>query len=283
MSALAKVVLITGCSSGIGDATARRLAAGGWTVYATARNVSAIESLAAEGCQTLALDVTDEASMVAAVRAVEDAHGAVGALVSNAAFNVLGAIETVSMETVRSMFETNVFGAARLAQLVLPAMRAKGAGRIVNVSSMNARVTFPGMGYYCSTKHALDAIGDALRYETRTFGIDVVSIQPGFVKTGFGAAAAGRMEDGDGVYADFEAATAESARNYTRAVNFLACSADDVAATIEKALTADRPRSRYRVARSARLFLGARHVLPDAAFDAMLRSQFPSPARRDAG
>ena len=166
-------VLITGCSSGIGHATAERLAAAGWTVYATARKPETLAELEARGCRTLALDVTDEASMEAAVAAVEGEHGSVGALVNNAGYSQSGAIETVPMEKVRAQFETNVFGLVRMCQLVLPAMRAAGRGRIVNVSSMGGKLVFPGGGAYHASKHAVEALSDALRFEVRAFGVRV--------------------------------------------------------------------------------------------------------------
>src|SRR5215216_6304951 len=135
-----RTVLITGCSTGIGRACAQRLARAGHTVYATARRVESIEGLRAAGCRTLALDVTDEGSMRAAVEAVEAEQGAVGALVNNAGYSQSGAIETVSIKDLRRQFETNVFGLVRMCQLVLPRMRAAGDGRIVNMSSMGGKI-----------------------------------------------------------------------------------------------------------------------------------------------
>ena len=279
---MSKTVIVTGCSSGIGRATAKRLAQAGWTVYATARRTASIADLEADGCKTLALDVTDEASMEAAVGAVEKAEGGVDALVNNAGIQEIGAIETVPMDRVRALFETNVFGAARLTQLVLPGMRSRGSGRIVTIGSMNGRFTWPGTGYYCATKHALEAISDALRHEVRPFGIDAVLIEPGFVKTPLGETAAHRRtEADDGPYASYNAAVADVASSYTTgALGTLACTPEAVAKTVEKALAADgRPRARYRVAPSAGLFMTTRKVLPDAAFDALLRSQMPTPTR----
>jgi NAD(P)-dependent dehydrogenase (short-subunit alcohol dehydrogenase family) len=276
---MSKTVIINGCSSGIGRATAKRLAQSGWTVYATARRTASIEDLEADGCKTLALDVTDEDSMVAAVRAVEEAEGSIDALVNNAGIQEIGAIETVPMDRVRGLFETNVFGAARLTQLVLPGMRERGRGRIVTIGSMNGRFTWPGTGYYCATKHALEAISDALRHEVRPFGIDVVLVQPGFVKTPLGETAAGRRTEDDGPYASYNSAVADVATTYTTGMlGKLACSAEAVAETVDKALSSEgRPRARYRVAPSASLFMTTRKLLPDAGFDALLRSQMPAP------
>lgn len=271
-------VLITGCSSGIGRETAKLLAREGYTVYASARRPETIEDLSHHGCKLLALDVTDDASAVTAVRAVEDAEGAVGALVNNAGINELGAIETVPLDRVRRIFETNVFGAIRMSQLVLPRMRRAGDGVIVNVGSMNGRFTFPGMGNYCATKHALEAISDALRHEVRPFGVRVSLIEPGMVRTEFGetAAADRTTAGGDGPYGTYNDEIAEAARSWKDGpAAKLACDAEDVAATILKAIRSPRPR--YRVAASARMMLTARKILPDAAFDAFIRTQFPSP------
>ena len=209
-----KVVLVTGCSSGIGRATAQRLAERDWTVYATARKPEAIADLEAAGCRTLALDVNDEASMAAAVATIEAEHGAVGVLINNAGYSQSGAIESVGIDEVRRQFETNVFGLVRLTQLVLPAMRAQQFGKVVNVSSMGANFTFPGGGFYHATKYALEAISDALRFEVKAFGIDVVVIQPGIIRTGFGDAAIASMED-DGA-APMTARTTRSTRTSPR-------------------------------------------------------------------
>src|SRR5919204_2238367 len=210
MADVSRAVLITGCSSGIGRATAERLAARGWKVYATARSPESIADLGERGCETQALDVTDEESMRSAVEAVEESEGAVGVLVNNAGYSQSGAIETVPMERIRAQFDTNVFGLIRMCQLVLPSMRRQGWGRIVNVSSMGGRLTFPGGGAYHATKHAVEAISDALRFEVRGFGVDVVVIEPGLIKTRFGETAVGsittQVPGGDDPYADFNAA-----------------------------------------------------------------------------
>src|SRR5581483_4098653 len=190
VSVASKAVLITGCSSGIGHATAEFLAREGWTVYATARKPETLSDLERSGCKTLALDVTDEASMAAAVETVETAEGAVGVLVNNAGYSQSGAVESVSLEQVRRQFETNVFGLIRMCQLVLPGMRAQGWGRIVNLSSMGGRLTFPGGGCYHATKYAVEAISDALRFEVRGFGVEVIIVEPGLIVTNFGDTAA---------------------------------------------------------------------------------------------
>ncbi len=185
----AGAVLVTGASSGIGHATARALAAAGYVTVATARDPAALADLAAVGCQTLALDVTDEGALTAAVRTVEQAHGGVAVLINNAGYGEMGPLEEVPIAALRRQFETNVVGAARLCQLVLPGMRRRGYGRIVNVSTMGGVMAMLGGGAYYASKHALEALSDALRAEVAPFGIAVVVIQPGLVWSGFNATA----------------------------------------------------------------------------------------------
>jgi NAD(P)-dependent dehydrogenase (short-subunit alcohol dehydrogenase family) len=270
-------VLITGCSSGIGEETARRFASKGWTVHATARRPEQLADLAAAGCNTLALDVTDEDSMRAAVAAVEAEHGAVGALVNNAGYSLSGAVETLSMDDVRRQFETNVFGLVRMCQLTLPGMRRAGRGRIVNVSSMGGKIVVPGGGAYHATKHAVEALSDALRFEVAGYGIRVVIVEPGLIRTEFGDTAAGTV-DARGPYGDFNAAVATTtAEAYEGPMSKLGGGPEAVARVIEKAIAAKRPRTRYPVTASARVMMGMNAVLPDRLWDAAMRTSFPRP------
>jgi NAD(P)-dependent dehydrogenase (short-subunit alcohol dehydrogenase family) len=251
-------------------------------VYATARRPESIADLAERGCRTLPLDVTDEESMRAAVDAVADAEGAVGVLVNNAGYSQSGALETLSMERLRAQFETNVFGLVRMCQLVLGGMRRQGWGKIVNVSSMGGRLTFPGGGAYHATKHAVEALSDALRFEVRGFGIDVVVIEPGLIRTRFGETAAGSIaapeQSSDDPYASFNAAVgAATAGIYEGPMARLGGGPESVARAIERAISSRRPKTRYKVTPSARLALAQRRLLTDRAWDAMIRSQFPSP------
>src|SRR3954469_12281318 len=276
-----KAVLITGCSTGIGRATAEHLAGRGHTVYATARRLESIADLEAKGCRTLALDVTDEASMAAAVQAVEEAEGAVGVLVNNAGYSLSGALETLDMDEVRRQFETNVFGLARMCQLALPGMRAQGWGRVVNLSSMGGKLTFPGGGYYHATKHAVEALSDALRFEVAGFGVKVVVVEPGTIRTGFADAATTALEDvpDEGADAAFNAEVGRATRDaYEKGpMKVLGGEADDVAKVIEKALGARNPKPRYTVTPSARVLLGQRAVLSDRMWDRFVATQFPRP------
>jgi NADP-dependent 3-hydroxy acid dehydrogenase YdfG len=277
---LSKAVLITGCSSGIGEATARRLARGGWTVYATARKPETVEHLAREGCKTLRLDVTDESSMQAAVDAVLSAEGAVGVLINNAGYSQGGALEQVSMEDVSRQFETNVFGAIRMAQLVLGGMRAQHWGKIVNIGSMGGRLTFPGGGLYHATKYALEALSDAMRFEVKGFGVNVVLIEPGLITTEFAnnAVTAASGNGADNPYADFEAKVGVLTKGvYESPMRHLGGGPDTVAKAIEKAITRRRAPTRVPVTPSARLSIMQRKLMPDRVWDAAMRSQFPQP------
>jgi NAD(P)-dependent dehydrogenase (short-subunit alcohol dehydrogenase family) len=281
---VSRAALITGCSSGIGRATAERLARDGWTVYATARRAESIADLQGAGCKTLALDVTDERSMQAAVAAVEKAEGAVGVLINNAGYSQSGAIESVPMEKVRRQFETNVFGLVRLTQLVLPGMRRQRWGKIVNLSSMGGKLTFPGGGFYHATKHALEAISDALRFEVRAFGIDVVVVEPGLIRTSFGDAAVGSMSDvptDDGPYGQFNSAVAKATKEvYEKGpLAMFGGDPDAVAKVIERAISAGRPKTRYTVTPSAKMLIGQRRLFSDGMWDAFLRTQFPQPGK----
>jgi len=277
-----KAVLITGCSTGIGRATALRLASSGWTVYATARRPEAIADLERAGARPLALDVTDEASMRRAVDTVEQAEGAVGVLVNNAGYSQSGAIETVPMEAVRRQFETNIFGLVRLTQLVLPKMRAQRWGRIVNLGSMGGRLSFPGGGHYHATKHALEALSDAMRFELRGFGIDVILLEPGLITTEFGEAASASMTGvtsfPDDPYAQFNAAVGAVTKGaYDGPMRHLGAGPERVAKVIERAIRRRRPPARIKITPSAKVTIAVRRLMSDRAWDAAMRRQFPQP------
>jgi NAD(P)-dependent dehydrogenase (short-subunit alcohol dehydrogenase family) len=279
-NAISKAVLITGCSTGIGRTTAQQLARNGHTVYATARRLESIAELAECGCKLLALDVCDEQSMQAAVAIVEREHGAVGVLINNAGYGSEGPVEEVPMHEVRRQFETNVFGLLRLCQLVLPAMRRQRWGKIVNLSSMGGRMTLPGGGIYHATKYAIEALSDALRFEVRGFGIDVIVIEPGAIKTEFGPTAIARVDalGGSSDYAAFRDVLKQQIRNaYEGPMAAFAAGPDAVAKVIERAITTRRPRTRYLITVGAHVLVRLRRVLPDRAFDAFLRTQFPTP------
>jgi NAD(P)-dependent dehydrogenase (short-subunit alcohol dehydrogenase family) len=277
-----RAVLITGCSTGIGRATAGYLVDKGWTVYATARRVDTLEDLRAKGCRTLALDVTDEASRVAAVAAVEQDEGAVGILINNAGYSQSGAVESVPDERVRAQFDTNVFGLLAMCRAVLPMMRQERWGKIVNISSMGGRFTFPGGGVYHASKHAVEALSDALRFEVKGFGVDVIIIEPGIIRTRFGETAVREIDAGTrdpGPYGDFNKAVAEATAGvYEQGpLAKLGGPPEVVAKKIEAAITARRPRARYTVTPSARVLISGRSLLGSRGWDALLSGQFPRP------
>ena len=270
--ATARTVLITGCSTGIGRATATRLVERGHRVIATARRLDAIADL--EGCQLLALDVTSESSIADAVAAVGTS---VDVLVNNAGYSQSGAVEEVDLDDLRRQFETNVFGLVRLTQLLLPAMRDRQWGRIVNMSSMGGRMTLPGGGAYHATKYALEALSDALRYEVRPFGIDVVIIEPGPVRTNFGTTANAALPSTTGVYAAFNAGVAalvtktyaKRPRGSTRP--------EAIADVVAHAVEARYPKTRYMIGATGRLLVAAHAALPDRWFDRVIATQYPRP------
>jgi NAD(P)-dependent dehydrogenase (short-subunit alcohol dehydrogenase family) len=266
-------VLITGCSSGVGHAAARAFRAAGFETFATARNSEALQELRALGCRILTLDVTDEQARRAAVSAVEAQFGAVGILVNNAGYAQYGPLEEISLDDMRRQFETNVFGALGLAQLVLPAMRRVGRGRIVNVSSVAGRVSVLGGGPYHASKFALEALTDALRPEVQPFGVAVVNVLPGPIATRFESTLLKSIADAgaDSPYALFRRNLARRMHEFLRADSFGVMSADHVARIVLKAGTAPRPRTRYNVGLFARFGPFGRALAPDRLVDATTR------------
>jgi NAD(P)-dependent dehydrogenase (short-subunit alcohol dehydrogenase family) len=277
-----RTALVTGCSSGIGRETALQLHRAGLVVYATARRPGTLTGLAENGIQVLALDVTDDASMVAAVETIAASRGQVDVLVNCAGFELAGAVEETPAADVRRLFDTNVFGLARLTQLVVPGMRAQGYGRIVNISSVFGRFAVPGGAYYAASKHAVAAFTEALRLELAGFGVRVVLVEPTAARTRLNASTVWAADDADGPYAQFHE---DLARWHTQTyagpphniAGRLAVSAADVARVITRAATSRRPRVRYPVGVLARGLFLLRRWLPAAAFDAFVRTQFPFP------
>ena len=259
--------------------------------------MDALADLVRLGIHALPLDVTDEASMTAAVAAVDEAAGPVGVLVNNAGYGLYGPVEQLPMDEIRRQFETNFFGLVRLTQLVLPGMRRRGRGRILNVSSMGGRITLPGGAFYHASKYAVEGFSDALRMEVAQFGIDVVLIEPGPVKTpwndvaaaslsaaasagaGAGAGDGGRgpgrsAADGD-PYATYKAAVGASfGRTQAGLVGRFGSTSEDIAKVITQAVTARRPRARYLINPVAKGLVAMNQVLPARAYDSMMRRQY---------
>lgn len=269
-------VLVTGCSTGIGRAVAEELLRQRHTVWATARRPDTLADLAAKGARVTALDVTDDASMLAAVAEVEAAHGSVGTLVNNAGFGEYGAVEEVDMDKVRAMFETNVFGLARMCQLVLPGMRRAGRGRIVNIGSMGGRFTFPLGGYYHATKYAVEALTDALRIEVKPFGVDVALVEPGVTRSSF----VDKTTESDGMggepgspYAAMRASVSTS-NSEAYSNRMMSAPAESVAQVVASAVAADRPRTRYLLTPAAKVMAATRTVAGDRVWDRLMARQF---------
>jgi NAD(P)-dependent dehydrogenase (short-subunit alcohol dehydrogenase family) len=268
-----RVALVTGCSTGIGRASALALQRAGLTTYATARKVEALADLEAAGCHVLALDVTDEAARSTAVATVEREQRRLDVLVNNAGYAEYGPFEEVSLDRWRREFETNLFGAVRLIQLALPGMRERGGGRIINMSSMGGLMALPLGAPYHGSKFALEAASDALRFEVRPFGIDVVLIEPGIIDTGYADTASGGLhEAAEGPYGDLARAFLASMASSYEGRD--AASPEKVAGVVVRAATTRWPKTRYKVTVNARLLPAARNWLPDRAWDAVLRRTF---------
>jgi NAD(P)-dependent dehydrogenase (short-subunit alcohol dehydrogenase family) len=266
-----KVAIVTGASSGIGAAVARRLNAQGHHVYAVARRVELMTPLAEDGIIPVRLDVTDDAAVAALVSRVISERGRIDVLVNNAGYGALGAIEDVPLTEARRQFDVNMFGLARLTQLVLPHMRAQRSGRIINMSSMGGRLHSLLSGWYHATKFAVEGFSDALRVEVAPFGIQVIVIEPGAIDTEWHSVAAENLlaTSSGGAYADQAAAVAK-----VLAAAGLGSSPEVIAKAVDRAVSSRHPRSRYVVGLGAKPALLARRVLPDKVFDRMVRLIF---------
>ena len=263
--------MITGASSGIGYDSAVRLAGEGHKVYGAARRVERMESLREHGVVPLKMDVTDEASVVAGVAAVIGAEGRIDVLVNNAGFGYFGAVENVSMDEARRQLDVNVFGMARLTQLVLPYMRQQHSGRIINISSIAGRMVFYFGGWYHVSKYAVEALSDALRMEVQPFGIDVVLIEPGGIKTNWGIIAAEHLSASSAgtVYEDAANHEAEILRKAYS--NDILSSPSVISKRISRAVHARKPRARYAVGFASSTSKFFHSVLPTRWWDALMR------------
>jgi NADP-dependent 3-hydroxy acid dehydrogenase YdfG len=273
-----KVALVTGASSGIGAASVRALIHDGWTTYATARRAEHLSAFAAEGIPTLSLDVTEADSMAAAVAQIEATHGTVDLLVNNAGYGLNGPVEELALTDIRQQFETNVFGLVRMCQLVLPGMRHKGRGRIINVGSIGGTFTAPGAGAYHASKWAVESFTDALRFEVAGFGIAVILIQPTGVYTQFDKKLAQTFPDTgpDSPYAAFKANHLRVTEQMFRGRNVAGIvQPEEVARVIAHAANVRRPRTRYKVGLSAYIYSGLRRVVSDRTWDWLMGLQFP--------
>ena len=268
-----QVVLITGASSGIGEATAERLLADGHTVYVAARRVEKMRGLETGGATALAMDVTDSEDTERVVRQIIDEQGRIDALFNNAGFGLYGAVEDTSIDDARYQFEVNLFGLARLTQLVLPHMRAQGFGTIVNTSSMGGKIYTPLGAWYHATKHALEGWSDCLRLEVAPFGIRVVIVEPGIINTEFGDPVKGPMlkRSGDGPYGDLARAVAKGTDDMYEKQQGSAPSV--IADVVAEAITAKTPKTRVAKGHLAKPLIAMRRLLPDRWYDRLVMSQ----------
>lgn len=276
-----RTALVTGASSGIGEATARKLQGLGFTTYGAARRTDRLNHLAADGIRPLAMDVTDDASMQAGMDQIISGTGRIDVLVNAAGYGSYGALEEVAIDEGRRQFEVNVFGPVRLIQLALPHMRAQRAGTIVNITSMGGKIYIPLGGWYHGTKFALEALSDCLRLEVQPFGIDVVIIEPGGIATEWGGIAADLVEEtsGNGPYAPQAKAIAKSLRS--EANDGRNSPPSVVADAIGTAVTTARPKTRYAVGFGAKPLITARGLLSDRQFDALISRSVGLPRKQE--
>ena len=268
-----KIALVTGASSGIGKDIARQLISDGFQVYAAARGIDRMADLAALGARLLRLDLSREDEIAAAVALILDEVGRVDVLVNNAGFGLYGPIEEIPLDEARYQFEVNLFGAARLTQLLLPAMRDRRAGTIVNVTSMGGKIYSLLGGWYHATKHAFEGWSDCLRLEVAQFGIRVVIIEPGVIETAFGEAAGRNLtaRSAGGPYAPQAQAVARAiSKTYGRGTG---SPGTVIAGVVSQAARAGRPRTRYAAGKYARMLLAMRRWLSDRSFDSLILSQ----------
>jgi short-subunit dehydrogenase len=270
---MSKAILITGCSTGIGRATAEHLIKSGYKVYATARKPESITDLQEKGAITLSLDVTNNQSITNALNQISENGDTLYGLINNAGFGQMGPIEDVTEEKYRQQIETNVFGLAAMIRAALPLMRSNNQGIIINVSSIAGKVSIPLSGWYCASKFAVEALSDALRLEVRQFGIKVVVIEPGPIRTNFGEIAYGSANNVPET-SPYKPMMNKLTQWSKQTLNdFVAGTSDDVAKVILKAITLRNPRPRYRITGIAKMLYLLRRITSDRMLDFMFRKQ----------
>ncbi|AYL96920.1 oxidoreductase [Mucilaginibacter celer] len=267
-----KVILITGASAGIGKAFAEELLKDGHTVYGAARRVDKMDTIAKQGVKVLAMDVTDEAAMAQGIDTIIKAEGRIDVLINNAGFGLMGAIEDTPLSDARYQLEVNLFGVARLTQLVLPHMRKQRSGTIINISSIGGKFAMPLGGWYHASKFALEAMSDALRNEVKQFGINVVVIEPGGIQSEWGGIAVDNLlkVSGKGPYAPM---ANKFVKAFTQSIDAKLPGPTEIVKLVRKAIAAKKPKTRYHAGHMAGLALFMRWLLPDNAFDKMMSSQ----------
>ncbi|WPV67064.1 oxidoreductase [Chitinophaga sp. LS1] len=267
-----KTVLITGASAGIGKATAILLAQNGYNVYGAARRMEKMQDLVAYGIKPIALDVTQEESIQDGIIRILKEAGSIDILVNNAGFGLEGAIEDVAIDDARYQLEVNVFGAMRLAQLVLPKMRENKYGKIINISSVGGKIAFPLGGWYHASKFALEALSDSMRTEVREFGIDVIVVEPGATKSEWGTIATDNLMKTSG-HTAYKDLAAKTHKVFTQLSNGIA-EPIVIAKLVKKGIEAKNPKTRYAgTEMNARVLLILRKILSDKLMDRLIMSQ----------
>lgn len=266
-----QVVLITGASAGMGKETAQLLLESGYIVYGAARRIEMMQDLKTRGAKILKMDVADELSLKAGVDQIIKEEGRIDILINNAGFGSYGAVEDVPLSDAKYQLEVNLFGLARLTQLVLPYMRNQKSGKIVNVTSIGGRMATPLGGWYHASKYAVEGLSDSLRLEVKRFGIDVILIEPGGVKTEWGDIATGSMEKISGATA--YAGLVKSSAKITESSAKNAVAPIVIAKLIKKAITTSKPKARYAAGYMSGLLLFMKRWLSDGMFDKIILSQ----------
>ncbi len=269
---MTRTALVTGASGGIGGMIAKELNAAGFRVYAAARRMDRMEELKKDGIRPIALDLTRDASVEECVQSILRREGHIDILVNNAGYGSYGAIEDVPLEEARRQFEVNLFGMARLIQLVTPSMRAQHFGKIVNISSMGGKIWTKFGGWYHATKFALEGFSDCLRMELRPFGIDVIVVEPGGIRTDWGIIAAENLKktSAGGAYAEEAGKAAEGMiRNYSGS---MLSKPELIAKTVRKAVTRRRPHTRYLVGFGAKPMVWTHRIFGDRVYDWVIRN-----------
>lgn len=266
-----KIAIITGASSGMGKSTAFQMHQKGYKVYGMARRTDKMNDLLANGMQVVSLDLTNDESIVKAINTVLEKEGRIDVLINNAGYGSYGSVEEVPIEEAKRQFEVNIFGLARITQLVIPAMRKQKSGRIVNISSMGGKIYTPFGAWYHATKFALESWSDCLRLELKQFGIDVVIVEPGGIQTEWGEIAMENLKQvsGQGPYASMvNSVFAGFGKNSDKLTPV-----DVLGKEIAKAATVNNPKTRYLKGYLAKPLVTLRKYLSDKTFDKMLMSQ----------
>ena len=279
-----KTALVTGASSGIGKATAIALRDAGFFVYATAPDISGLQDLNGDGFELLTLDVTNADQAKEAVTKAESRNGSIQVLVNNAGYGQYGPVEEIPLDAIKNDFEVNLFGLIRMCQLALPAMRNAGEGRIINISSVAGEMSQPGAGVYHATKHAVEAIDEAMRIEVETFGVKVIGVLPGPVNTNFDEVAISSIPDtgSESPYFNFKENLKKTTKQMLNPENATTLEPEEVAAKVVEAATADNPSKRYHVGIFSKVMGKMHDLTPDAIWDKAMEYMVPTEEKKTA-